>query len=346
MSPAVRRARTAFLWVGVIVPLAVLAVTAVIVALWLPEIPEPSAIHWGTDGVDGYGPGWTHLAVLGGIAVLIVGFALLAWFVQCTPAGGRSAPASDAGARGWSPTARFLGAVNLGLAGLIALVTLVGVGSQRGLVDASQTPDIGPAVLAGFALLVVGALVGWVAQPKTPRPVPSDAPGATPLVSSASERVVWIGTATIAPRGLAVLGGAVLLTCGLAAVVLATGDGGIATSIILVSSALVVALAVAVTFSFRVRIGPAGLVVRSRVGWPSVRIPASDVAAVRAIEVAPFAEFGGWGLRYGLDGRSGVVLRRGEALEVTRDDGRRFVVTIDDADEAAAVLATAARKEA
>ena len=82
MTPDVRRARTAFLWVGVILPLTVLAVSAVIVAFWLPEIPEPAAIHWGEDGVDGFGPGWTYLVVLGGIAAMVIAFALLAWFAS------------------------------------------------------------------------------------------------------------------------------------------------------------------------------------------------------------------------------------------------------------------------
>lgn len=345
MTAAVRRARAAFLWVGVIVPLTTIAVTAIIVALWLPEIPEPSAIHWGTDGVDGYGPGWTHLVVLAGIALMIVVFALLAWFAHRLPENGRSA-APVAGERAqWSPTARFLGAANLGVAGLIALVTLVGVGSQRGLADASQTPDIGFAVFGGFVLLVVGAVVGWFAQPSTPRAESGNGTDAAPLPAAASERVVWIGTATIARSGFAVLGGSVLVVCALAAVLLATGSGDAWSLAIMLASVAVVLFALVVTFAFRVRIGPAGLLVRSRVGWPKVEIPARDVASVRTVDVHPFGEFGGWGFRYGLDGRTGVVLRRGEGIEVTRVDGRRFVVTIDDAETAAAALATAARRE-
>lgn len=345
MTAVVRRARTAFLWVGVIVPLAMIAVAAIIVALWLPEIPEPSAIHWGTDGVDGYGPGWTHLVVLAGIAAMIVVFALLAWFAHRLPEKGGAAPTTAAEKPHWSPTARFLGATNLGVAGLIALVTLVGVGSQRGLDDAARTPDIGFAVFGGFVLLVVGGVIGWFAQPSTP-PRPSLAPAeAEPLAASASERVVWIGTATIARGGLAVLGGSVLVVCALAAVILATGAGDTWSLVIMLGSVAAVIFALVVTFAFRVRIGPAGLLVRSRVGWPKVEIPARDVASVRTVDVHPFGEFGGWGFRYGLDGRTGVVLRRGEGIEVTRVDGRRFVVTIDDAETAAAALATAVQRE-
>jgi hypothetical protein len=38
------------------------------------------------------------------------------------------------------------------------------------------------------------------------------------------------------------------------------------------------------------------------------------------------------------NGSFGIVLRAGEALQVTRRDGRRFTVTVDDAATAAALL--------
>lgn len=344
MTADVRRARTAFLWVGLIVPLAMLAATAVIVALWLPDIPEPAAIHWSEDGVDGYGPGWTWLLVIAGIAVLVAALALLARFAHRLPEKGRPRPAEGDPVPEWSATARFLGATNLGVAAMMALIALVGVGSQRGLTDASQTPDIGYAVLGGFLLLALGALVGWLLQPATPLPALEPSAEAVPLAASATERVGWVGTASLARVGLWVIGVAVLLVCVLAVVFLATGAGGPWTAVILLGTCLLLAAAFVTTFAFRVRVGPAGLQVRSLAGWPRFVIPVDDVAAVRAVAVNPFAEFGGWGVRWGLDGRFGVVLRRGEAVEVTRTDGRRFVVTVDGADEAAAALATAARK--
>lgn len=347
MTAAIRRARTAFLWVGVIVPLAVVTVSALVVAIWLPDIPEPAATHWSGDGPDGYGPGWTHLVVLLGVGGgMIIAFALLAWFAHRLPEKGRAAVAAERPQ--WSITARFLGAVNLGMAGLMSVVALVAVGSQRGLADAADAPDIGYAVLWGFLLLVVLTIVGWFLQPRTPLPdAAASADAVAPLAASTSERVVWIGTATIARTGMSILGGSVLLVCAIAALMLANGAGteaGWSVAIVLVTCAVLIA-AIVTTFAFRVRIGPTGLLVRSLAGWPKIEIPAADVASVRSIQVSPFAEFGGWGVRYALDGRYGVVLRAGEAVEVTRVDGRRFVVTVDDADTAAAVLATAARKE-
>ncbi|MNY73206.1 hypothetical protein D3C86_2119390 [compost metagenome] len=49
-------------------------------------------------------------------------------------------------------------------------------------------------------------------------------------------------------------------------------------------------------------------------------------------------EFGGWGLRLSTDRRFGVVLRSGEAIEVLRRSGKRFVVTVEDAATGAALL--------
>lgn len=345
MTPDLRRARTAFLWVGVIVPLAVIAVSAVVVAIWLPQLPKPAAVHWSGDGVDGFGPGWTFLAVLCGVGGgMVIAFALLVWFAHRRPSEQHS---TDDVRPQWSVTARFLGAVNLGLAALMSVVALAAVGPQRGLADASEAPNVGgPAAIGGFLLLIVLTAIGWVLQPKVQTASPEGAVvSATALPASPSERVIWIGTATVARTGQIVLGGAVLFVLALAALLIATGGGNPwSITVLLATSALLIA-AFIVTFAFRVRIGPSGLLVRSLAGWPKIMIPAAEVAAVRAVSVSPFAEFGGWGLRYGLDGRYGVVLRAGEALEVTRTDGRRFVVTVDDAESAASVLATAARVE-
>ena len=91
---------------------------------------------------------------------------------------------------------------------------------------------------------------------------------------------------------------------------------------------------------WRVRADRRGFSVRGALGWPRVSIPATDIAAVRVVDVDPTADFGGWGWRWGSGRRTGIIMRRGAAIEVTRRDGRRLVVTVDDADNAAAVLQT------
>jgi hypothetical protein len=93
---------------------------------------------------------------------------------------------------------------------------------------------------------------------------------------------------------------------------------------------------------WRVSAGPTGLTVRGLAGLPIMRVRTSDIVQAVAIGVHPLRDFGGWGIRgaIGRGGhwRTGVVARAGDAIQVTRRNGRAFVVTVDDAATAAAVL--------
>lgn len=339
MTPEIRRARTAFWWVGVIVPIAMIALAAIIVLAWLPEVPDPAAIHWGPDGADGFGPRWTPLVVLiglGGGSIAL--FAVIALFSHRLPRRGSEAASPQPQ---WSSTARLLGAAGLAMAGMMSMLAIISTAAQRGLSDATQAADITPWVPAMFAIAAGLGLVGWFAQPKVPfEPDPSEPPAA-PLTLADHERAVWIKSVSVARGGQVVLGIGVFLTIAMSVLLLARG---VAAGWIVAVIALVLALLVATGLSFRVRASSAGLRVRSVAGWPRLEIPAADIASARAIQVDPFAEFGGWGYRFGTDGRRGFVLRAGEAIEVTRTDGRVFVVTVDDASTAASVLAAAASR--
>ncbi|CAH0232920.1 hypothetical protein SRABI76_02800 [Microbacterium oxydans] len=340
MNADVRRARRAFWWVGVIVPFAMIILSSLVIAAWMPEIPDPSAIHWGTDGVDGFGPRWTNLAVLigfgGGMVTL---FTLIALFAHRMPdAGGDRLPSRPQ----WSATARFLGASNMGIAALLSTVALAAVGAQRGLANAADTPDIGFWVFVGLVAMVGLGVAAWALQPAVVVAGDESAAEAAPMPLAAEERAVWIRTVSIARSGLIVLGVAVFLSIATAVVLLARDVGA---GWFTLAVAVFLVLVTATTLTFRVRASASGLLVRSAVGWPRIEIRAADIAHVRAVHVDPFAEFGGWGYRIATDGRRGVVLRGGSAIEVTRTNGRRFVVTVDDAETGAAVLATAAEKK-
>jgi hypothetical protein len=87
-----------------------------------------------------------------------------------------------------------------------------------------------------------------------------------------------------------------------------------------------------------------GIEARSLLGWPAFRAPIGDIARVEVREIAPFAEWGGWGTRW-IPGRGvGIVMRTGEGLVVTRRDGRLFALTVDDAATAAALLTASVRR--
>lgn len=340
--PTVRRARTAFWWVGVNVPLTLLAMAAAVVLAWLPELPDPVAVHWGGQGPDGFGPRWSILVPLFVGAAIVAGFAAPVLFAHRMPSSSPSGGGIVADAQGtpqWSAPGRPLGAISLGMAGLMALVTIAAADAQRGLADAAGASDITGSVLVGLAVLVALAAVGWFLQPRV-EPAAAAARETVPVALAATERAAWFGTASIARRGAVALGVLWLGLASGAAFALAAGEAGdgAAGGWILAAAAAVLLVAIGGSLVFRVRVSPSGLRVRSAFGWPDTRIGLNDIVKAEVVAVNPFAEFGGWGWRLAVDGRRGVVLRRGEALQVVQRSGRVFVVTVDGAAEAAAVL--------
>ncbi len=339
MTPEIRRARTAFWWVGVIIPASLIVLAAILVLAWLPELPDPAAIHWGLDGADGFGPRWMPLVMLiglgGGVVALL---SMIALFSHRAPRRGAGAAIRRPQ---WSTTARVLGAANLAMAGLLSLLAIVTTASQRGLSDATEAADITPWMLVIVAIAAGLGAAGWFLQPKVLFDSPASATPAAPLPLADHERAVWMKTVTVARSGQIVLGIGVFVTVAMSVLLLARG---IAAGWIVAGITVILVILVATGLSFRIRASAAGLRVRSVAGWPRLEIAAHDIASARAVQVDPFAEFGGWGYRIGTDGRRGFVLRAGEALEVTRTDGRVFVVTVDDASTAASVLAAAASR--
>lgn len=72
--------------------------------------------------------------------------------------------------------------------------------------------------------------------------------------------------------------------------------------------------------------------------WP-VRIRLLDVASVASVEVRPFEDFGGWGVK-GASRRAGLLLAaNGErAVRITRRNGQTFLATTDDAEQTTAAI--------
>lgn len=322
---AVHNARRRYVVVGVIAPLAITAIAVVLMLAWLPDVPATVATHWsGDDGPDGFAPAWTvplFTAALGaGLTALFATFALV--------------PSREGE---WGPTQRLLGAVMLGTSVLLGITLTWSFGMQRGLEDAHDAPSVLVPLAVGAGVGLLAGVAGWFAQPNV---TTSGGRAATPravaaLALAPGERAVWVRTTTMSR--VAMLG----ITAGIVALALGTVALGLTGSqawwIMLATTLLLLVLACA-TFVFRVRVDRAGLTVRSSIGVPKFRIPLDDIAEARVTTVHPTAEFGGWGIRIGLDGRFGIVLHSGEALQVTRRDGRVFVVTVDDAATAVALL--------
>ncbi|MCC5949926.1 MAG: hypothetical protein JJT89_15845 [Nitriliruptoraceae bacterium] len=92
----------------------------------------------------------------------------------------------------------------------------------------------------------------------------------------------------------------------------------------------------------RVHIDDHGLDVRG-LGLRLVHVGIAEVARAEVIDhLDAFWEFGGWGLRVDVHGRTGIVSRAGEALKVVRGDDTELLITVDDATTAAATLNTLA----
>lgn len=316
-----RRARLVAVIVGVVVPLVLSGVVLGLVLSWLPELPDPAVTHWGPTGADGYGPP----AAFAWMTVLL-GFVLPAVMTIGTLVGVRDH---------WGGAARLLAAMGLGISGLSAVIALSAVGLQRGVADAAHVPDLGPQMIGAFAAFVVLIGIGWLAQPHV-RPAPA-APLQPAHVDSIGrgERVVWLATASLSRLALILISLIVVLVVGVTAVMAIRFADRVWVPALTLA---IIGFAFASSASFRVRVGPDGLSVRSQIGFPRVHVPLGDVVSVRAVECNPFGEFGGFGWRLGLDGRTGIVLRRGPAIEVERRGKRPLVVTVDGATVGAAVL--------
>ena len=319
--PLLRRARLAFFLVAVVLPVVITAIAVVVLLTWLPTLPPEVATHWGLNGADGFGAPATYLWILLGVGL---GLPVLMAIVTLAAVGAH-----------WGGAARLMGALAAGMSALAAVTSLGSLAIQRDLADPADAPGVGGVVAVAFGALAVVGAIAWAVQPRVRAEQGRTLEPRYAVHIAKGERVVWVATVTM-PRGalfslLAVLFGLVVL----AAFMLGTGvEGGWVVAVV----ALVVGFALAATTSFRIKVTPEGFSARSLLGWPRVRIPLDEVESARAVDISPFGEFGGWGWRIAVDARTGIVMRRGAAIEVSRRGRRPFIATIDGAEEAAALL--------
>ena len=324
MSADTASARRRFLLVAVAVPAVVVAAALALQLAALGSLPDPVAVHWGGQGPDGFGPAWLPVLLTAVFGALVPALMVL----SALP-----------GLRDGGVSYRFLGALVPGFTVLLCMVLTWGQLMQAGLADARQAPGIGLPLLASTAAGLAVAALAWAVQPAPAPPAP--AVPARPLPLRPGERAVWFREASLALPGLLLILGAV--TAALAGTVIAWLWAEAALAWVLTAVTLVLLAAAATTTAFRVRVDGQGLTVTSVAGVPRFHIAPDDVASAEAVTVNPMGEFGGWGLR-SAPGRFGVVLRTGEALQVRRRNGRQFVVTVDDAGTAAALLQALARR--
>lgn len=341
------RAMRAARWVGLIVPLAVLTAALVLVLVWMPRMPNPAATHWsGSGGPDGFGSPWSYVWML---ALIGYGVVLMMWVFVAF--GSRIPPMSPKRVMPvWSGYQRFLAAFTLGYAVFFSITMLASVVVQLDLTDAKQARGVGVPIAISFGVWALVTVAGWFLQPNVEVQRGTGQP-AEPLPLAENERAVWLGEVRPSKAYFVLLAVTGVIMVGVSALVFFTpvdpGEQAAKDTATIVTGALalVVVLLCIMTAKFRVRIDASGLEARSVLGWPVFRLPAEDVKSVESAQISPLGEFGGWGLRWA-PGRFGIVMRTGEALVATRQNGRIFAVTVDDSQKAAAVLAIVAKERA
>ncbi|WP_338693599.1 hypothetical protein V2W30_03610 [Streptomyces sp. Q6] len=157
--------------------------------------------------------------------------------------------------------------------------------------------------------------------------------------SSAHASDIWTGRAHNRGQWLLALGGFACLALGIELAVdnsWATGIAALAMSVVgLIAVGLMVLFGTLAFLHVAVKVDRDHLEVRcGHVGLPRRRIPLSHVVdADFAPRVTP-RQWGGWGYRWRPGIGTAVVVRRGEGVVLSLGDGRKFTVTVDDAESA------------
>lgn len=317
---ALRRFRLVAIWL----PLALTAIGVAVQLALLSAVPATIAVHWNAAGEpNGFAPAWTQP-----LLTLLLGFGLPLLMALTSLPGLRR---GDGGT-----TYRLMGATAAAISALTTVAFTWTFAMQAGLDSAASAPSVWAALGVSLAAGLVTGVAGWFLQPRTT--AGSDAPQASVALTLApTERALWMRSIAMRPGAAIAITAAVLLIGVAAGVAWVTG-APVALAWSLTALTLVLLVLAATTVAFHVRVDDSGLHVESVLGIPRFHVPLAEIESAARAEVDPMGEFGGWGLRLSTGRRFGVVLRAGEAIEVWRRSGKRFVVTVDDAQTGAALL--------
>ncbi|MGW0036639.1 hypothetical protein [Gordonia sp. NPDC003376] len=316
-SGPTRAQRLRILPLGIVPPVAAGVVAVSLLSAWRPDLPDPMASHWGSHGVDGTSSitGAIVMAVAAAVIGAVIGGATCWW------------------GRDTRITRTVVALVNF-LAVVIAGIVPAVAADQRGVtdIDSLSTPVWPIVITFGVAVLVAAASAALIPRWTAAEP---GAVGVTPPGDlAAGERFFWRRNVSTSPWA-AVAVGVVELVLLIVAVVVGPWW-------LLVPIVVVVMLSAAALWSVRVTVDRRQIEVRGIFGRPRRRIPMGDVVRAEVVPVRALADFGGYGFRLSvhgpLRGAQGFVLRSGPGLLLTRSDGRRDIVVVDDADIAAGLI--------
>lgn len=305
--------RTRFHIWGLLVPLGLLLILGLLPLTWISTLPELIPVHWDGSGQpdDFNAPNsfiWTMILIgLGTILFLWVLGIILGKDIMTR--------------RVLVGTSVFC-AVVTGGAPLLILWLMRTQSAEEVSVGFITTA----ALLAGF---VLGSITGWLLpKDKFVAATSHPATSAPRTELSDSELGVWV-TRTDSRAGYIIAGINVVV---FTALIIATQLWW------LVLFALLLSLVMVTMFAWNVRVDQTGLSVTSIARVPKRHIYLDEIESAEVSTVNAMSDFGGWGLRTGFSGSTGVILRSGLALQVNISGNRTFYVTVDDAATGAALL--------
>ncbi|MGW3565439.1 hypothetical protein ACWDSL_16430 [Streptomyces sp. NPDC000941] len=305
--------------------LACAAVLTTYVAL-RDRLPDPLATHFPASGkANGFSGAGSFVGVA--MALLGVQGAVFAVLVHRSGRGGR-------GSRG-TGSLRLMAAFAYGESGLLGYLFPATLFANADVPDAADVRLPMWQLAVALACALSAAALGWLlaGADATPAEEPAEEPHRLPLRES--EVASW--TRTVTSRVL--LGVGLALAC-VGAVLAFTVSPGIG-----LPMAVLGVIAVLLS-GCRVTVDRRGLTVSPPVvRLPRLRVPLGRIEEATSRQVSAFDDFGGWGYRIRA-GRSGLVLRSGDALCLRLTTGKEFVVTVDDARTAAALLNTLVHRAA
>lgn len=320
---------------ALVVPLIAVAASALILRSWRDDLPAQVIAQWSFAGEPSRWADtrWEPLVLLLLCGGLVAFFGIIALYMA----------RSGSIRAGAVPATLMSGVIGAAISATFLSTTVL----QRTGAGQDDPAALVPILIGGgaFALVsVIGSVLLWRASPSVGIDAEAVVPGPE-LTLPEGARAVWLGRARLNVAAQVVLALVVLYVLGWLVWALIVAPQQEITIAISTAIALVVVLAVLSMLSWRVRVDRTGLHARALLGLPATHIPLGDIAQAHVIEVSPLRDFGGWGWRAGRDGRVGIVLRAGSTLEIERSDGRRFVVTIADAETAAGLINTLVRRQ-
>jgi hypothetical protein len=154
---------------------------------------------------------------------------------------------------------------------------------------------------------------------------------------------IWTGRASNRVQWLLALAGAACVALGIELAVVSEWNSGVLALVMSVVGCIAAGLLVLFgTLAFvhvAVRVDQDSLEVRcGHIGLPRRRIPLAQVVDADFAPTVTPRQWGGWGYRWRPEIGTAVIVRRGEGVVLSLGDGRKFTVTVDDAEAAVRII--------